>query len=136
MMVCVDASLVLKWLTYEAGSDEAIAWLSIHADDELIAPAHLPVEVASVLRQKARRGEITHEDGMEALQLLNSLNIRLTWDHELTERAFTLATELDQATVYDTAYLALAAREQSELWTADDRFARAASPRYPFVRGL
>ncbi|MGE5572133.1 MAG: type II toxin-antitoxin system VapC family toxin [Bacteroidota bacterium] len=136
MMVCVDASLVLKWLTYEAGSDEAIAWLGIHADDELIAPAHLPIEVASVLSQKARRGEITHEDGMEALRLLDSLDIRFTWDQELTERAFTLAIELDQPTVYDTAYLALAAREQCELLTADGRFARAASPRYQFVRSL
>ena len=136
MMVCVDASLVLKWLTYEAGSDEAIAWLSVHADDELIAPAHLPIEVASVLRQKARRGEITHEDGMEALRLLDSLNIRFTRDQELTERAFTLAIELDQPTVYDTAYLALAAREQCELLTADGRLARTASSRYPFVRGL
>lgn len=136
MMVCVDASLVLKWLTYEVGSDEAIAWLSVHADDDFIAPPFLPVEVASALRQKARRGEITHEDGMEALRLLDSLNVRFTWDQELTERAFTLATELDQPTVYDTAYLALAAREQCELRTADGRFARAASPRYPFVRGL
>lgn len=136
MMVCVDASLVLKCLTYEAGSDEAIAWLATHADVQFIAPAHLPMEVASVLRQKARRGEITREDGVEALRLLNSLNISLAWDQELTQTAFALACELDQPTAYDTAYLALAAREQCELWTADDRFARAASPRYPFVRGL
>ncbi len=136
MTVCVDASLVMKWLTYENDSDKAIAWLNAHAEDEIIAPAFLAVEVASALRQKIRRVEIDPEEGLEALQFLNKLGIRLTWDWAFVERAFIIAIELDQPTAYDTAYVALAEREQCELWTADRRFTRIASPRYPFVRLL
>ncbi|MEW6228858.1 MAG: type II toxin-antitoxin system VapC family toxin [Bacillota bacterium] len=136
MTVCVDASLVLKWLTYESDSDKAVAWLDAHAEDEIIAPAFLPVEVASALRQKTRRAEMDPEKGLEALQLLDKLKIRLMWDRALLERAFILAVELDQPTAYDTAYLALAERERCELWMADERFTRIASPRYPFVRLL
>lgn len=136
MTVCADASLVLKWLTYESDSDKAVAWLDAHADDEMIAPAFLPLEVASALRRKTRRDDITPDEGLEALQLLDRLRIRLTWDWALLERAFILAVELDQPTAYDTAYLALAERERCELWTADGRFTRIASSRYPFVRLL
>lgn len=136
MTVCVDASLVLKWLTYENDSDKAIAWLNAHAEEEMIAPACLPAEITSALRQKVRRAELSREEGLEALQLLDNLRIRTLWDRELAERAFILAVELDQPTAYDTAYLALAEKERCELWTADARFARTASPLYPFVRLL
>lgn len=136
MIVCVDASLALKWLTREPGSDEALAWLVAHAEDELIAPAFFPIEVASVLKQKARRNEISIEECFEALRLLDKLKVRLTWDWALLERAFELAVVLDQPTVYDTAYLALAEREQCEFWTADVSFARVASVSYALVRSL
>lgn len=136
MIVCVDASLALKWLTRESGSDEALAWLGAHAEDGFIAPVFFPIEVASVLKQKARRNEIAIEECFEALRLLDKLKVRLTWDQALLERAFELAVELDQSTVYDTAYLALAEREQCEFWTADVSFTRAASVSYPLVRSL
>jgi len=47
-----------------------------------------------------------------------------------------MADELGQSTIYDTLYLAVAQRNQCELWTADERFAAAASGRYPFVKLL
>jgi len=134
MTVCVDASVVLKWLTFEDGSDRALSWLNARANDEIVAPAFLPVEVASVLRQKMCRGEMTVDECFEALHLLNRLEIRYVWDSALVERAFKIAVETGQPTVYDTTYLALAEKEQCEMWTADARFVHAASPRYPFVR--
>ncbi len=136
MKLCVDASLAMKWLTYESGSQGAIAWLAAHVDDELMAPTFFTVEIASVLRQKVRRAEINAQEGREALDLLRRLNIKLVWDWSLLERAYEMAVELSQSTVYDTAYLALAEREQGELWTADASFARTASQRYQVVRVL
>ena len=47
-----------------------------------------------------------------------------------------MADELGQSTIYDTLYLAVAQRNQYELWTADERFAAAASGRYTFVKLL
>jgi len=134
MSTCVDASLALKWLAYEPGSDRAIAWLNAHAGEDIIAPTFLPVEVASVLRQKICRREMSAGEALHALKLLERLKIRLVWDWSLLERALSLAAELDQPTAYDTVYLALAEKEGAELWTADERFARAASEKYPRVR--
>lgn len=136
MRTCVDASLALKWLTSEPGSDEAVAWLSDRARDEILAPVLLPIEVASVLRQKVHRAEMAFADGLRALALLEKLKIHYEWDWSLLERAFSLAAELNQPTAYDTAYLALAERSGCELWTMDGRFARAASAKYPQVRLL
>jgi predicted nucleic acid-binding protein len=130
----VDASLVVKWVTDEVGSDKALAWLNAHSDEELIAPAFMPAEVASVIRRKSLRGETTMDQGLKALHFLTSLNIKLAWDWALAEKALSLAAELDQPSTYDTAYLALAERERCDLWTADAEFVGAASARYPFVR--
>ncbi len=136
MIACVDASLVLKLLTREHGSDEALQWLELWAEENIVAPQLLPLEVASVLRRKMWRGEVTAEHCLGSLGLLTRLAIRYTWDAGLLDRAFALAIELGQPTVYDTAYLALAEREHCDLWTADARFVAAAAGRYPFVRCL
>ncbi|MDP2871226.1 MAG: type II toxin-antitoxin system VapC family toxin [Bacillota bacterium] len=134
MTVCVDASLVMKFLTYEPDADVANAWLQVHKDKEMMAPWFLPAEVASVLRRKMLRGEITDQEGQEALLLLDSLDFTLASDFALVRRAFDLAVELDQPSVYDTLYLAVAERERCDLWTADARFAQAACSRYSSVR--
>lgn len=134
MSICVDASLAIKWLAHEPGSEQALAWLKAHSGDDLVAPVLLPIEVASVLQQKIRRAEITPEEARRALKLLERLRICLVWDWSLLERALALAKELDQPTAYDTIYLALAEREGCELWTADARFARTAAGAYPRVR--
>ena len=136
MTVCADASLVVKWLTDEAGSDEALAWLNAHSDEDIIAPAFMPVDVTSVIRRKSLRGNVTVEQGLTALRFLASLNVTLAWDWALAEKALSLAVELDQPSTYDTAYLALAQREGCDLWTSDAEFVRAASARYPCVRLL
>ena len=100
----------------------------------MVAPSFFLAEVASVIRRKVGRQELTPEDGQEALDVLESVEVRLVWDFDLIQRAFHLAGELRQPTIYDTVYLAVAEREQCDLWTSDARFAEAAPTRYPFVR--
>lgn len=136
MTVCVDASLILKCLTYEPDSEAAQAWLSTYGSQEMVAPWLLTVEVASVLRRKVRRGEVSSAEAEEAISLLAGMQIRLLADFELVQAAFEIAGELAQPSVYDTLYLAVAQREACELWTADTRFARAAAARFPFVRSI
>jgi predicted nucleic acid-binding protein len=134
MTSCLDASLVLRLLLCEPGSEEVEQWLALHADDDFVAPHFFVAEVASVIRSRCRRSIITGAQAHQALCFLANLNVRLVWDWSLAERAFALAEELDQPTVYDSLYLALAEAEGCELWTADEQFARCAAPRYPFVR--
>ena len=51
-------------------------------------------------------------------------------------RALQLASQIKQNAAYDAHYLALAESFGCELWTADERFYRAASPSIDSVRWL
>lgn len=48
----------------------------------------------------------------------------------LHRRAIELAGQLKHSAVYDAHYLALAEALESEMWTADERFYRAAIPHF------
>lgn len=136
MTVCVDASLIVRYLTVEPGTGAATVWFEAHENEEMIAPAFFTAEVATALLKKTRRGAISDQHCAEALDVIARLDIQLAWDSGLVVRATELARELDQHAVYDSLYLALAERELCEFWTADARFARAAAARYPRVRLL
>lgn len=136
MTACLDASVVLKLLVFESDSNRAVEWLNSHEAEELVAPAFLFAEVASVLQRRVRMGEVTTQERSDALDALESIQIRPIWDHALIRRAIALADEIGQPTVYDTVYLAVAEREQCILLTADQRFAKAASGTYSLVRLL
>jgi predicted nucleic acid-binding protein len=58
MTVIVDASVALKWVLEEDGSDHASALL---AEQPLAAPDLLVVECANVLWAKARRRVLTRD---------------------------------------------------------------------------
>ncbi|MDI6871099.1 MAG: type II toxin-antitoxin system VapC family toxin [Bacillota bacterium] len=136
MTLCLDASLIVKLVTPEPGSDQVRGWFGPHAEEEIVAPHFLLAEVLSTLRRKCRNGELTPAEAREAIRFLDGLSLRLMWSWTLAERALALAEELDQPTVYDTLYLAVGEAAGCEFWTADERFARCAAPRYPFVRLL
>jgi predicted nucleic acid-binding protein len=58
MTVVVDASIALKWVIEEDGSEEAGALL---LEETLAAPDLLMIECANVLWAKARRGALTRD---------------------------------------------------------------------------
>lgn len=136
MTVCIDASIIVRCLTLEQGGTETLPWLVSKADEEIVAPTFLPMEVGTALRRKMASGEMTEVQCVEALALYRKLGIRYVWDDFIMERAFKLAVALNQPTLYDSAYLAVAEQEECELWTLDRRFAEAASLLHPYVRLL
>ena len=75
------------------------------------------------------------EDGIADL-LSVDVAIELHAARNLYRRAIQLASGLRQSAVYDCIYLALAEAQDGELWTADERFYRAASPQFSSVRWL
>jgi predicted nucleic acid-binding protein len=119
-MPVVDASVAVKWVIDEEGSEAA----SLLAGESLSAPELLLAECANALWAKARRREMTGEEVLERLALLRSAPVRLVPLEELVEDAARLAVALDHP-VYDCLYLALAVREGTRLVTADQQFARA-----------
>ena len=84
------------------------------------------------------RGELSAaaaEDSIEGLQSVD-LAIELHADPYLHRRALQIARDLRQSAVYDCIYLALAEAQDGQLWTADERFYRAASLQFSNVRWL
>ena len=79
--VCVDASLAIKVVVPEAGSDKADALFDQWAAEEiqLIAPVFFEVETDSILRQKASlRRELTPDQAQRAFASLRALPIKNT----------------------------------------------------------
>ena len=123
MTLIVDASVAVKWVVDEPGSDQA---LSLYADeDDLVAPTLILAEVGNALWKKYRKALVTERQVKLALDSLPRFFDRLCELPDLAPRAGELALRLDQP-IYDCFYLALAERETAALVTADARLFAAA----------
>ena len=120
MKLTVDASIVVKWLVDEPMSEESRLLLSRHI--HLLAPELVLVELANTIWKKVRLKEI--RDAQPFLRELAGLSdiITLHQDAELVERAVRITLEMDHP-IYDCLYLACAEATDSDLITADQRFA-------------
>jgi len=137
--VCVDASLAIKVVVPEAGSDKADALFNQWADEEtqLIAPVFFEVETDSILRQKASlRRELTADQAQRAFASLRALPIETRHSAEQRERAWEIAREFQFPTVYDATYLALAELRRCEFWTADEKLFKQVRSKLTFVQWL
>ncbi len=127
-VVVVDASLAFKWLVEEADSDKAHAILLSWEDRGVrpAAPRLMPFEIANALHRRVAMGELTLETAADLMENMLSSQLELHETPNLHRRAFELASQLRQRAVYDAHYLALAESFDCEMWTADERFFRAA----------
>ncbi len=136
--VVVDASLVFKWLVEEEDSDDAEALLEHWQGQRIapIAPSLMLFEVANALHRRVTRAGLTIE--LAALLIESRLIPLMLLNNapEVHRRALELASELGQGAVYDCHYLALAEILDCEMWTADERFYRSASPMVSRLRLL
>ena len=120
MRLVVDASVAVKWLTDEDGSELARGLVASGVD--LYAPRLMASEVASALWRKAQRGEI--EPGQVGALAALAPDMPLHWseDETLVADAARLALSLGHP-VYASLYLALAHRLATTMVTADLRIA-------------
>ena len=135
--VVVDASLAVKWLMREEDSPRAHAMLTVwdREEQQLAAPHLLRFEVTNALHRRAARGELAvHEAAALAEDLFSDFYFDTT--PQLHRRALELASELRQGAAYDAHYLALAEALACDLWTADERFYRAAGTVFDSVHSL
>ena len=121
MTIVIDASVAVKWVLPENGSEAASSLLS----EELIAPTFWLLEAASVLWRRQRRGEMSVDQaGARLLGLINAPVAPVPIEPHI-ERSLKLAAELDHP-VYDCLYLAIAIKHDTHVVTADRRFAAVA----------
>lgn len=121
-MLIIDASVALKWVMVEDGSDRARALL---ANETLAAPDIFWVECANVLWTKARRGVLSEADARAAFAAIDAAPVSVIAARTLSQAAQVIAFELGQ-TAYDSLYLAAAFAQRAAMVTADDEFARSA----------
>jgi predicted nucleic acid-binding protein len=120
-VIVVDASAVVELLLGSPGGATVRARIQ-RPDESLHAPHLLDVEVASVLRRYQLSGELSAEEGREALADLTGLDIARYPHEPLLPRVWELRTSV---TAYDAVYLALAEILEAPLLTLDRRLARA-----------
>ncbi|HHY45798.1 MAG TPA: type II toxin-antitoxin system VapC family toxin [Firmicutes bacterium] len=137
-VVCVDASLVVKWLVDEEESELALeileSWLS--GGVTIISPTLLIYEVPSVLRKLTMQGKLTPERAWEGFQYLGAVGIQLESSAQLLLKAWEISMQFRMSTIYDAAYIALAELRGCPLYTCDRRLIRVVDGKLPWVKGL
>jgi predicted nucleic acid-binding protein len=128
-MIVVDASLLSNALINEAELGDR-ARRALDSDSEWVAPSHLVVEVLSVLRREARRGNITPERVERTIASLPTLLFEQVDTSMLVERIWELRNNL---TAYDAGYVAAAEHLACALLTSDARLAKAPGVRCEVV---
>ena len=136
--VVVDANLAFKWIVKEENSDkaDALAFLWQDRGIKMSATYFMPVEVTNILHQRVKWSEVSIAEGARLIERLLTAEIELHHSPGIHRRALELANQLGQGATYDCHYLALAEGLDCEMWTADERFYRVASPTFTRLRLL
>jgi predicted nucleic acid-binding protein len=120
----LDASLASATVL-PVPATEASHRFFVWADREglrLLAPDLWIPEVTSALRRAVYDRVLTYSAADRSLAKLFLLGIEtVILDQDLAHRALAWAGRLGQSRAYDSFYLALAEREETELWSADQR---------------
>lgn len=132
MTIVVDASVAVKWVCEEPGSDRASALLS---EETLVAPGIWIVEAGNALWRRHRLGELTQREILTRLDALRDAPVRALEDHRLVESGLRLANDLDHP-IYDCLYLAAAIDLDTHVVSADRRFERVVTGRVSLRRRL
>lgn len=123
MTLVVDASVAAKWILPEA--DSAAAAALREQETELVAPSLIAAEIGNAVWKAARRGNIQRAEAIAGIQAALIWFESLFPIEELRVHALTLALDLGHP-LYDCFYLALAARQNAPLVTADEKMFAAA----------
>src|ERR1700757_4036901 len=115
----VDASVAVKWLLPEPGTEQALSLLETNTI--LYAPDLMYIEVANVLWKRIQNKEITVDHAIRRLSVLSLTNIITYPTRELMVAAIKLAAEHNHS-VYDCVYLMVAIELNCLMITADIKF--------------
>ena len=115
----IDASVAIKWVVEEPGTEQAIELLTFR----LSAPDLLVAEYANILWKKVVRRELSAEEASLAGRLLERADVDLVPMRRLLGRAVDLSIALGHP-AYDCVYLALAETTGRAFVTADQRICR------------
>jgi predicted nucleic acid-binding protein len=128
-MFVIHASVTLAWCFEDESSVDADRILARLEQEEALAPAHWPLEIANALRTAERRGRMEAAELPRLRVLLAALPVEIAPAELTTAIGGILETARTyDLTAYDAAYLDLAAIRGLPLATVDERL-RAACAR-------
>ena len=133
----VDASVAIKWLNpYETLADKANALYADYAQGQfsLLVPAFWDYEVANGVNKAIARGDLTEEEGHDAIALLLAVRAHRV-PLPAPQQSYELARRYRRS-VYDSWYLALAETTGCIFWTADAKLYNAVHENLAFVKWL
>lgn len=116
----VDASVVVKWVVEEAGTEAALALLKNY---DVVAPDLILAECANIFWKKVRRGELSAAEARFAALMIEGSELQLREMLPIWLSAIELAARIDHP-AYDCLYLALALKEKLQFVTADESLVR------------
>jgi predicted nucleic acid-binding protein len=138
-MICVDASVAVKWLLPEEWSEQALTLFLAagRSNESIVAPPVFPIEVSNALWQQVRTSAgLSLAEATEQLERLLSFEIIILDPPGLLQRALIIADAFNLPAVYDAHYVALAEWSGCELWTDDQRLLSRVKRDLPFVRWI
>lgn len=133
MTLVVDASVAVKWVLPEPGSDQAAALRNEEPD--VIAPSLVVAEIGNALWKSALRKDLERSQALDGLRIATAHFSRLIGIEDLAADAMAFAVD-GRHPIYDCFYLALARRENAALITADEDMIAAARKAKIKVRRL
>ena len=121
-LLVIDASVAIKWLLPEDGSEFALSILE--QGFSLAAPDLIVSEIGNVLWKKSRTGKISPQTSVRLLTEFQNLSMRIISSAKIATIALGIAQRYDRS-YYDSLYLALAETLEAPLVTADQKFRNA-----------
>ena len=94
MRLVVDASVAVKWLIAEDGSDASRGLVA--SGDEIYAPRLMVAEIANTLWRQARLGEIERQEAEAMIAVVPGMPVHWSADEAVCVDALHLAQALDR----------------------------------------
>jgi predicted nucleic acid-binding protein len=124
-MFVIDASVTVAWCFEDEASDATESLLRRLLTEGGLAPGHWPFEVANALRSGERRGRLGEAKLSVARSLLETLPVDIAPSDVGGALGVLDIARSHDLSVYDAAYLDLAASRNLGLATVDQRLAAA-----------
>lgn len=134
--IVVDASVMLKWqLRDEENTEQADRLLRdlIEGQIQIIVPSLWLYEVVNGIRAAVYRGRLSQTQGQRAIVDFLLIGVNAYPFAPMAARAYEIACSHNLA-IYDSAYIALAERWSTDLYTADAALYDKVGKVLPFVK--